>query len=242
MDFTMLRQASRRARLQAMLEDGASDLNSVSQLSAILSDTNLDADALYANTGLPFERPLSPEQLSDFLAVGALLDDTHYLPILDYVRIHWQPYQSYKQLPAQPGIPVLPPNAKQLRTFTVDGCTFSDQLQHEGNSAIQFRKQGADRTGFIQYIWVLPLEQQLHTFILVRPHSPLPDHEFRHTPYAHYTLLRTQIYDAAPSPSLLVLEPKDIVAHVTTLRRPAGTYRIPHPTLVVCSALNRERK
>ncbi|KZV59474.1 hypothetical protein PENSPDRAFT_678949 [Peniophora sp. CONT] len=243
MDFTMLRQACRRARLQALLQDGASDQDALSELSAILTDTCVEADPTFAESGLPHEHPLSDEQLSTFLATGPMLEDAPYHLILDYVQNHLQPVQSFNEIPAQPGIPVLPPNAHQLRTFTLDGRTFCDQLQHEGNSAVQFcDTHGTNRTGFIQSIWILPVEQQLQTFLLVRPHNPLPGPEFQRTPYAHYQNLKTHIYDATPSPYIIVLEPKDILSHVTTLRRPAGTYGILRQTLVVCSALNRDRK
>ena len=50
----------------------------------------------------------------------------------------------------------------------------------------------------------------------------------------------SHIVDAIPSHNLLIIEPIHIVTHLTTFRRPVGTYGIPRETIIVCWALNRE--
>ncbi|KZV59304.1 hypothetical protein PENSPDRAFT_543852, partial [Peniophora sp. CONT] len=226
MDYTMLHQATRRARLQAMLRDTVPDDSASSRLSAILGE--VDSDTSATGSSAHTDNLLSSEELSKFLAAAPLLDARYYSLILQYVQMHIRLFQSFETLPAHPNIPILPPNAKQLRTFSIHDRSYSDRVQHEGNSAIQFRdpRDSSTKTGFIHFVCTLPLERQLRTFVLVNPHNPLPEQEFLLTPYSHYTLLKTQIFDATPSLDLIVLEPTDILSHVTTLRRPVGTYGI----------------
>ncbi|VDB99907.1 unnamed protein product [Peniophora sp. CBMAI 1063] len=242
MDFTMLRQTARRARLQALLHDTTPD-DSTSGLTAILTEADPDAEhtrTANAASQVP-GNTLTSYQLAQFLVAAPLLDEAHYVLILRHVQTYIRPFQPFDQLPAQPDIPILAPNAKRPRTLVINRRTYSDMVQHRGNSAVQYRDPTSNvrHSGFIQAIRVIPLEHQLRTFVLVSPHAPLPEHEFLRTPYAHYKLLRTTIFDAAPSPTLIVLEPKDIIAHVTTLLRPMGTYGVPRQTLVVCSSLDR---
>ena len=124
------------------------------------------------------------------------------------------------------------------------GRTFSCQKSHEGNSAIQFYNPYTQQndTGFIHIIWQVLLETAIHTFIVVRLHSPLSAQEEGQAPFINFPGFMTRIVDALPSENLLIIEPIHIITHLTTFRRPAGTYGIPRETLIICSALNRGQK
>lgn len=166
MGFTMLRQACRRSRLHAMLEDGASDSDPLSNLSSILAaETGSETVNSALHDLTTSADTLSWEQLSDFLAAAPVLEDSHYSSILAYVSRHNKTFQSYRQLPALPNIPILPPNPKQLRTFKIDGRTYSDQRKHEGNKCYPVPGHARRRRSY-----------RLHTIQLhLAPRAPAAD-------------------------------------------------------------------
>lgn len=82
----------------------------------------------------------------------------------------------------------------------------------------------------------------MHPFVLVSPHCPLSVVHEGQAPFQHYQGFKTQIVDAEPSQTLIIIEPDHIISHLTTYQRPKNTYGIPRDTLVVCWALNRGRR
>ncbi|KZV59036.1 hypothetical protein PENSPDRAFT_672638 [Peniophora sp. CONT] len=239
-DFTMLDKACRCARLQALLQDRASNEELVVKLTALLEP----AEAVPVFSSEADGTVLDSVQLAAFLTSSRRLDDALYAAILAYIEGNLCPVQSLKVLPPQANIPISPPQAKQLCTPDIEGRAYSDQHHHEGNSAVQFTDihTSSRCTGFIQSTWLIPVGTQLRAIVVVRPHLPLLPGETARTPYSHYALMKTQIFDAAPSSELIIIKPKHVVAHVTTLPRPLGTYGIMRETVAVCWAVGRDRK
>ncbi|KAI0037290.1 hypothetical protein FA95DRAFT_1507114, partial [Auriscalpium vulgare] len=240
LDYTMLHQISRRARLEAILHDKSegSDESAMASLADILGN---GSSQKYTQSSR-----LSASELADILAKAPEMNENHYFTLLQYLQTNGQPYRSWKDVPhpRHALIPSLPPRANKLRTFTIDGRTYSDRKQHEGNSAIQFwdNQTLTQRTGFIQSVWSIPLDHHMHTFIFVQPHLSLPPFDLDKAPYIHLNSFKCQIFDAQPSEEVVVIEPKHILTHITTLQRPPGAYGIQQPTLVACWALNRDRR
>ena len=84
----------------------------------------------------------------------------------------------------------------------------------------------------------------MEIFLVVRPHRQLPFLSEADAPFEQYPGFMTKIIDAAPSDdnALVIIKPTHIITHLTTFRRPEGTYSIQQKTLVICWALNRGRR
>lgn len=231
LDLTMLRQMSNRAHIDALLRDQ-------------------DASGGLANILEPGNKQPSkyPVQISSTEAAGILagacaLDETEYNALLYYLHNTGRPYRASTDFPHPANANILPPQAQRPPQINHEEHTFSCQQSHRGNSAIQFYNpltQSHD-TGFIQAIWVLPLESSKHEFLVICPHKKLSIAEQSLAPFQHYPGFMTQIVDATPSESLVIIEPIHIVTHLTTFLRPKGTYGIDKETLIICQALNRGR-
>lgn len=121
--------------------------------------------------------------------------------------------------------------------------TYSCELSHLGNSAIQFdmyqNNHMVRRTGFIQFIWCMPLQEQLRTFLLVALHKKLSATEAEKSPFHEFPQMDTFLADATPSDEFCIIEPDQIVSHVIAYKHPHGTFMIQHEILVVCTALAR---
>ena len=81
-----------------------------------------------------------------------------------------------------------------------------------------------------------------------RPRPQLYDLDGKHhssiaeqslAPFQHYPAFMTQIVDATPSESLVIIEPIHIVTHLTTFLWPKGTYGIDKETLIIVSGQYR---
>lgn len=232
MDLTMLRQMSRRARLDALLHDGGG--------SKELADILEPVDA--SIKGVP--TLLKPTEVAMVLSKAPHLNEMEYGALLHYLQVSGQPYKAHYAFPHHPNDLILPPQAECPLQIHHGEYTFSCQRSHKGNSAIQFYNPltQTNDTGFIQTIWRLPLEASLRTFVVVCPHQPLSALEEGLAPFTQYSGFITQIVDALPSDKLVIIEPMHIITHLTTFERQAGTYGINRNTLVVCWALNRGRK
>ena len=231
----MLHQMSCRARVDASLQDGLGD-TALNNLVKILKPENDSAN------GKPM--PLNPTQVATALKDSSKLAEDHYNALLHYLQGTGRPYRAFHAFPHPPNALILPPHAKLPSQMHHHGRTFSCQKSHEGNSAIQFYNPYTQQndTGFIHIIWQVLLETAIHTFIVVRLHSPLSAQEEGQAPFINFPGFMTRIVDALPSENLLIIEPIHIITHLTTFRRPAGTYGIPRETLIICSALNRGQK
>jgi hypothetical protein len=218
--------------VDALLKDGLDKMTS-NNLAKILKSENDSADCT--------PTPLNPIQVAEALKKSPKLAEEHYNALLIYLQGTGQQYRAFHALPHPPNALILPQHAKLPLQVHLHDRTFSCQKSHEGNSAIQFYSPYTQEhsTGFIYVIWQVLLEAVMHTFIVVRLHRPLTALEEGQAPFLYYPGFMTRIVDALPSDNFLIIEPTHIVTHLTTFRRPAGTYGIPKETLIICWALNR---
>ncbi|RDB22345.1 hypothetical protein Hypma_010543 [Hypsizygus marmoreus] len=230
LDFTMLRQMSRQAHIQAMLHDNVSNQG----LANILEPE--DADSTSAS--------LTPSEAATVLAKAPSLGNTEYAALLYYLQHTGRPYRAFDNFPHPPNSMILPPNAQQPLYLHRDKRTFSCEQSHKGNSAICFYNPltQANDTGSIQKIWRLPLEGLMHTFITVCLHRALSAAEEALAPFKQCPGFLTRIVDAQPSDDVVIIEPTHIICHLTTLSRKEAVYGIERETKVVCWALNRGRR
>jgi len=227
----MLRQISRRGRLEALLQDKQDEASQ--NLAPILAPENLSGG------GPP--GVLKPSETAKFFTKALMLPDADYDALVNYLQFTGRPYRHWKNLPYPPNPRILPTRAEFPPQVSQNGHTYSCERSHRGNSAIYFYNPLTQqyRTGFIQSIWRLPLEGSISTFIVVQPHRSLPPQEETKAPFLQYSGFRAQIFDQQPSNELVIIEPTHIITHLTTFKRPAGTYGINGHTLVVCWALDR---
>lgn len=225
LDLTMLRQISCRSRVDALLYDKNMEDNLAGILQPVQSaDSSLD-----------------PSSQAGLLKNATLLETEDYNALLNYLTSTGQPYRAHTDFPHPLDAHILPPYAVRCPKFHWNGQTYSTQASHEGNSAIQLCHPITNTldTGYILQIWTLPLEGAKQMFFIVCIHHPLPANEEARAPFIGHTGLMTRIVDAAPTGNLVIIEASHIVTHLTTFRRPKGTYGIDKDTLVVCWALNR---
>ena len=112
---------------------------------------------------------------------------------------------------------------------------YSIAKSHEGNAKILFRAEtGEIHAGQIYEIWQVAIEQDLvkhfmivEKFLLLKAADQLKD------PFAQYPLLFGKVY--YDRSDLVAIEPADIVCHAIVRSRPAGTFSIKLPTVVVLS-------
>ncbi|KAF9456554.1 hypothetical protein BDZ94DRAFT_1177483 [Collybia nuda] len=228
LDYTMLRQMTCRAHINAALHD----VDGPKELANILEPTDVSVDASPV--------ALKPSEVASVLAKATNLQETEYNALLHYLQNTGQPYRSYDDFPHPPNALILPPMAQKPLQFNHGEQTFSCEHSHQGNSAIQFYNPlvQANSTGFIQSIWMLPLDGLMHTFIVVRPHLSLSSQEEAQASFIHYPGFLAHIVDLQPSADLVIVEQNHIITHLTGFKLPARTYGINKETLVVCQALN----
>jgi hypothetical protein len=233
----MLRQFSRRARLEALLHDGTRP--GMKEFSSILN-SSAESPRHTSSTSL------TPIEAAEVLAQAPKLDDREYGSLLQYLQHTGRLFRHWNDLPHPVNSNVLPTHARRPLQIHQGEHTFSCQRSHRGNSAIYFYNPltHSHATGFIEIIWQLPLEATLKTFIIIRPHRVLPVQEEERAPFINYPGFKARIFDSQPSDDseLVIIEPHHILTHLTTFQRPAGTYGIDRETLVVCLALDRGRK
>ncbi|KAF7311213.1 hypothetical protein MKEN_01022800 [Mycena kentingensis (nom. inval.)] len=234
MDFTMLRQMTRRCRLLALLHSQEFENPALRSLAQLLEPS---ASALAA------ARELSDAERIEFLSRAPRMSTAEYKTLLQYLNCPTPVYVSWLSWPDRDHHSmILPPNAKRLREYHEGDRTYSCQTSHSANSLIQFRvpNDGTLATGVIDTILEVPLHGFLRKFLLVRRHRPL---DISLTPYAKYPRFMTGVVAAEPYKSLTVIEPKHVLTHLSAWARPANTYTgIREKFLVVCWALNRGRK
>lgn len=228
-----MRQINRRFRLQVLLQ--CSDDASVpsARLSSILEPDRA--------TG---PKVLDAEATAAYLAPLPHMEKADHDLVLAYLNAHGPPYLDCEHRPLFPDSRVFPPVAKLRTEWRVDDRTYSRIDSHSGNSAIQFRHpdSGHSKTGSITSILCIPLQGVLRTFFIVTLHKPLPEAELRKTPFPSHPRLLTTAVDKVLSDTRVVIESEHIITHLTTYIRPAGTYKVGKPFMVICWALNRGRK
>lgn len=236
MPLTMLRQITRRGRLEAKFSDEQSKDTFVGQLAQILQPSTA---ASKKATG-----PLTELEVAQILAEAKDLDLDDYEMLLQYQISKGQMWRSCYQMPHPPGSLILPPCAMKPTRFKLGDRVFRCQKSHRGNSGIQFKDpiKHTVLTGFIQDIWQIPLENHMQTFVMVQKHKLLSSAVLDQTPFPSFPFFQTTLVDAAESNRFCIIEPRHILTHLTVYKRPRGTYGIPRDTLVICWAANRGRR
>lgn len=192
---------------------------------------------------------LTVQQEWEFLRSSAVLDDHEYATLLAFVQHRFGPRWVSPRFDLQDNQLVLPPRAVRHKQLTFDGDrTFSCRSSHLGNSSIHFYGDAntVDSTrgtfaGCIEGIWEMPVHAQLQVFFLVRLHKDLSPEEDARTPFGDYPLLQSWAVDAEPSATVMMIHISDVISHVAMYERPAGTFNIPRPVIVLCRALDRGR-
>ncbi len=231
----MLLQVSRQAHVEVALRDGE-ELKPL-QGALIPSPASVDVPV-----------PLSEMEEAAFLAQGSTLSIEEYNFLGAYLMSTERPYHSVHSIQEMAATTLetrfLPLCVHKRTEVLVDGRTFSTRQSHEGNSAVQYTdplNHGLE-TGNIEAIWQIPLNHHIHMFFVIRAHLPLPPAEEELAPFARFhEIYATHIVDCQPSNQCVIVEQQHICTHLSTYRRPAGTYGIPRNTLVVCWALNQGR-
>lgn len=229
-----MRQMSRQGKVKAALQDD-DDLKVLAQ---ILGPQVLSVDSS--------AKELSGTDEADLLKASSPIAWDDYDALLHYQRKRGNfLYSVYDETARNPDFTFLLPNAQKPTAVYIGDRTFSIRQSHEGNSAIEFKhpETGCRGTGFIESILSVPLESRVKTFFVVRCHRPLSPLEEQQAPFKSFNeKYCVRIMDELPSNNRLIIQHEHVVAHVSTLRRPAGTYGIQRETLVVCWALNRGRR
>lgn len=236
----MLRQTSRRGRLDAQLRD--------------LQDKNSGESLQKLATVLASHRPTfqSPPMISSALAQayasGRTLNHNHYEFLLQYLNATGRVYESaYMETPYTFTNPILPISAQQPKQLLHRSRTYSILTQHEANSHIHFflpiGNGASSQTGVIEAIWDIVLDGQWQQFLLIRPHRQLSDVQRSQTPYSIEIcqLLKTNVVYQDPSQVTIVIEPRHIICHLSVYKRPAGTFGLNFNMLVVNWSLGRGR-
>lgn len=231
----MFRQMCRKTRLNALLQDNASDEPLIQQLSSILHPQEIE----------PVQQQLTGIEVANMLRDSPLLSRNAYDLLLAHMQVADPQCCSAYDLNHAWNALVLPTRVRQLPQFHFDGRIFSTHRSHLGNGGIQFYRElvGEEtETGFIESIWQFPFKGNLETAILVRLHRPLPLLEEYKAPYSTRERLQTQIIDAAPSDRVQIIKPSQIITNLATYKRPRGTFGIGRDALIICWALGRGRR
>ncbi|KAJ7193643.1 hypothetical protein GGX14DRAFT_378833, partial [Mycena pura] len=236
MDYTMLRQMARRCRLMAYLHNSE------------FTDPQLKAFADILDVK-DSTKPKKPEELDGFalalyLSKAPRMTPKEYKSILSYLNSSGETSLSWLSYPDQEyQAMVLPPNAKRLKNYSENGKTYSRHSSHHSNSLVQFRKPNTDEapmTGVIKAILEIPLHGFLRKFIFVAPHRHIDIHN---TPYENRPRMGTALVEVEPYKTLVVVEPKHIITHLSAMIKPSGTYPgINKRSMAVCWAFSRGHK
>ncbi|KAJ7136300.1 hypothetical protein C8R43DRAFT_955776 [Mycena crocata] len=200
LDLTMLRQICRRGRLLASIRDSASTAKAnsvVAQVMNILSPQNSAGETAQHTD------ELAPADV-DHNGPGVLLDQAIYEQILGY----WNQFQAPPYIRAtdltwdliDTDANVFPTRAVCLGHFEYKTRLYSVFNKHHGNSSISFLRPSTSRKemGFIQAIWTMSLQGEIHTFIVVQPHVALSAADEARTPYLSHPKFRCTVKYSKP--------------------------------------------
>lgn len=230
----MLRQVCRRALLIIASQDTSSE-SSVQDFFRSLESSRPPSNTV-----------LHEETLAAFLGKGKLVDLPTQHALLRYLEFLGQAWHLSNESPPHTDRNWIIPSRANLPTqIVLDKRTYSCGSSHSGNSAIMFYDpQNVSRrlTGVIETIIQIPLHFTVRTFLIVHLHQDLPAESEALFPFGTYPGLQTKVVETRPSIVSTVIEPRHIITHLTSYKRPPGTYNTTRDTLVICWALNRGRK
>ncbi|KAJ3511686.1 hypothetical protein NMY22_g15575 [Coprinellus aureogranulatus] len=252
LDLTMLRSACRRGRLEGTIREG-SVLGTNMLLSSALDilSNSFEADVKGNTSNLDTSSSTHSDAVSRFYGTGKLeaLPDDVYDKILSHLQAYdaGSNYRHRSLVPHPAGANVLSHFAKKKRQITWKTRLYSKRTVHPGNSSISYMSND-DQTvgaGFIEEIFQQVLGNEIRTFLVVAPHHPLSEQHQIMTPYATRPGFQAVVvYDSdhlEHGEERVVIEPRSIIGHVAYRHRPAGTFGIPIPTLILVNSLHRDR-
>ncbi len=229
----MLRQISRRGKVEAALRDDT-DLRPLGQI--------LESPTVSVETPA---QALSGTEETKNLKRSSIPQRSDYDMLLQYLNKGGVQYHSVYTSAYDPDTTYLRPCVHTHTEVNVGDRTYSTRNSHEGNSAIQFvnpQTKGRD-TGFIERILSTPLQSRTRTFFLVQSHRRLHPNQEEMAPFHRFhDKYKARIFDISDSNQFVIIEAQHIVTHLSTIRRPLGTYGIARKTLVVCWSLDRDRR
>ncbi|THU86471.1 hypothetical protein K435DRAFT_922588 [Dendrothele bispora CBS 962.96] len=239
LDFTILRQTCRRGRLESIGHHWKMDNSATNQLMTLLMPEKKDPSQI------PSTQPLTSYEEAVLIAKSPRLSNFNYELLFTFLQAKGQPWRRYNAFPHPENSLILSPFANHPMQITYEGHVYSCYRSHQGNSAIQFYSSTKDRvhTGVIDSIWTLPLDGFERTFFLMHLYNGLSRNDEVKSPYHNWPQVNAELVAADLSdPTLLIIEPNQIITHLATYKLPAGTYGIDQETLAICWSLNRGRK
>jgi hypothetical protein len=165
MDYTMLRQISRCARLNVAIKQNnhIQEASNVRDLFNVMHSSKAELPPI-----------LDGDQLAEFFAKRQDIDKPTHVALLQYLKSTGQPWHSYNEFPPPPNVEwSLPPRGELPSQVVLDERTYSRCSSHLGNSMISFYSPQDNKTsitGDIETICRLPLHKTIQTFFIVRPH------------------------------------------------------------------------
>ncbi|THU94689.1 hypothetical protein K435DRAFT_819951 [Dendrothele bispora CBS 962.96] len=203
---------------------GKTDNSATNQLMTLLMPKKKDPSQI------PSTQPLTSYEEAVLIAKSPRLSNFNYELLFTFLQAKGQPWRRYNAFPHPENSLILSPFANHPMQITYEGHVYSCYRSHQGNSAIQVH------TGVIDSIWTLPLDGFERTFFLMHLYNVK-------SPYHNWPQVNAELVAADLSdPTLLIIEPNQIITHLATYKLPAGTYGIDQETLAICWSLNRGRK
>lgn len=242
----MIRQYTRKSNLKIQLEGDFENTVTRELVQILEPDDSYD-----------FMR--SPELMTNaevaaHLAKAKQLHSRYYDYLLAYINTTGGPqYYSAYTITIHPSHAFILPTAVQfLKSFTLEKRTFHTITSMESASYIYYyvpSSGSSTNTGCIAYIWQLPLESMLRTFIFVKRHAHLSPTQEKWNPYSKYpcSLLQANLVLQELSNDFHIIEPQHIICHLATLKLTKDSHpniyrKIHKPVTVITWALDRRRR
>ncbi|TFK52726.1 hypothetical protein OE88DRAFT_1791307 [Heliocybe sulcata] len=234
LDYTMLRQICRRGRLTTLIQQQSSVDDPLAKAYDLLN-----ANSPSAATDLAVNEEYL--KLLKTVAAGETLPSAVYDLILSYLQASGESVRHHLHLPHPTHAVVLPCHGIRKHHFKHRNRDFAERTIHEGNSSITFRYQsGRIGAGFIDAAWLQLVGDGVNLFIAVSIHQPLSEEDQQRSPFAERPGFLVQVFYDRPSHQQVIIRPGDIISHAAIRRRPARTFGIGDPIIIVHD-LNRGR-
>ncbi|TFK45356.1 hypothetical protein OE88DRAFT_1788760, partial [Heliocybe sulcata] len=224
LDYTMLRQICRRGRLATLIQQQSSADDPLAKAYEILTGRRFTLGEYL--------------KLLKTAAAGETLPAAVYDLILSYLQAKGEPVRHHSHFPHPSQAVVLPRHRIRKRHFKHQNRDFAERTIHEGNSSITFCCQdGGVGAGFIDAAWMQLVGDRVHLFIAVSIHHTLSEDDQQKNPFAQRPGFLVQVFYDCPLRQVII-RPHDIISHAAICRRPARTFGI-HVPILILHDLNR---
>lgn len=229
----MLRQICRRGRLAALVHDMIKTSRHTklkSALSILIPKSYLNVTKAANTPNIKKRQPIPDDLYSLFLS---FLNSESSTPI-----------RHFNQLPHPDNATILSPTAVPKSHIEHKKRTYSVFSNHAGNSSISFRSNGDIEYGQIKAIWTDEINKTTDLLVVSTYHR-LSDHDNRLHPYSELPgLLCSVVYSESTKrpPNLIIIRPEQIIGHIGSLKRPAGTFGIRDEIVILVDSLHRNRQ